>query len=140
MEDINFIYHKNSLTQSCDTMHKSVILSSYRELHQIPNTKQTDQESVSTWLQTQTETSCDCCDVPVPLPLLQIIKRTAQINEDFKKFPNVQRYTMPVITIYFGPYESNGIVRHRPQKLHGLIGNYFLCNFKKIFIKRIETC
>lgn len=66
----------------------------------------------------------DWNEIPCTKNLQNIIKRTPKINTDFKKYSDIPAYTMPLIIMHYGPYECNGVIRHRPQKLYGLTGKY----------------
>lgn len=35
---------------------------------------------------------------------------------------------IPFIKLHYGPYIANGVIRHKTQRLHGVISNVLLSN------------
>lgn len=45
-------------------------------------------------------------------------------NDDYSKvYKDDLDKQVPLVKIHYGPYEAHGLIRHRPQKLYGIVGN-----------------
>lgn len=52
-------------------------------------------------------------------------------DADYKKiYKDELDKQVPLVKINYGPYEANGITKHRPQKLYGVVGKLFLRTLK----------